>query len=403
MSLIKFEEVRPWARSIRERVSTRQMPPWHIDKSVGVQKFKNDMSLTDEQIDTIVRWVDSGSPQGDPKDLPAPKPLLTNNEWQAVMDGYGPPDLVIKSDEYTMPAKHQDVWWRPTSTIPLTEQRWIQMVEIRPSNLKARKIVHHSIAYEVLNPNNTAAVNVGTASGGFGGNASADDLVNRRPQIMEWAIGKGYDRYREGTGKLIEPGETISWDQHLHAVGEEITGGSELGIWFYPKGQEPKKRSYLIGFTGIDRTKMLDIAPNSVAYTEGFTVLKENTIITNFQPHFHLRGKAMQVEAIKPDGSRQIVSYVGNFNFNWMTNYVYDDDAAPVFPKGTIIHVSAYYDNTKANKNNPDPDQWVGYGDRTVDEMAHAWMNVVYLTDDEYKALLEERKAKAAKDTQQQQ
>ena len=127
-------------------------------------------------------------------------------------------------------------------------------------------------------------------------------------------------------------------------------------------------------------------------------MLKENTLITNFQPHFHLRGKAMQVEAILPDGSTQIVSYVGNFNFNWMTNYIYADDAAPVFPKGTVIHVSAWYDNTKANKNNPDPDQWVGYGDRTVDEMAHAWMNVVYLTDAEYKALLAERKAKAAQD-----
>ena len=132
---------------------------------------------------------------------------------------------------------------------------------------------------------------------------------------------------------------------------------------------------------------MLDIPPNSIAHTEGFTVLKENTLIANFQPHFHLRGKAMQVEAILPDGSTQIISYVGNFNFNWMTNYIYADDAAPVFPKGTIIHVTAWYDNTKANKNNPDPDQWVGYGDRTVDEMAHAWMNVVYLSDDEYKAL----------------
>ena len=129
-------------------------------------------------------------------------------------------------------------------------------------------------------------------------------------------------------------------------------------------------------------------------------MLKENTLITNFQPHFHLRGKAMQVEAILPDGSTQIISYVGKFNFNWMTNYIYDDDAAPVFPKGTIIHVSAWYDNTKANKNNPDPDQWVGYGDRTVDEMAHAWMNVVYLNDDEYKALVAERKAKAAKTTE---
>ena len=138
----------------------------------------------------------------------------------------------------------------------------------------------------------------------------------------------------------------------------------------------------------------LDIPPNSIAYTEGFTVLRENTFITNFQPHFHLRGKAMQVEAILPDGSNQIVSYVGKFNFNWMTNYIYADDAAPVFPKGTVIHVSAWYDNTKANKFNPDPDQWVGHGDRTVDEMAHAWMNVVYLTDAEYSDMLAKRKGR---------
>ena len=199
-----------------------------------------------------------------------------------------------------MPAEHQDVWYRPMSDIPLTEPRWVKMVEIRPTNLKSRKIIHHSIAYLVLN-NDPDAVNTGTANGPerFGG----DDLVNRRPQLMEWAIGKGYDLFRPGTGKLLVPGEKISWDQHIHAVGEEVTGGSEIGIWFYKKGEEPKKRSYLIGFTGIDRTKMLDIPPNSMAMTEGFTVLKENTLIENFQPHFHLRGKAMQVEAILPDGA----------------------------------------------------------------------------------------------------
>ncbi len=396
MSLITYQEARPWARSIKERVATRQMPPWHIEKSVGVQKFKNDMSLSDEQVDTIVRWVDAGAPQGDPKDMPPPKPLVTDNQWQGVRDGFGPPDLVVKSSEYTMAAEHQDVWYRPMSDLPLTEPRWVKMVEIRPSNLKARKIIHHSIAYLVLN-NDPDAVNTGTASGPdrFGG----DDLVNRRPQLMEWAIGKGYDLFRPGTGKLIVPGEKIAWDQHIHAVGEEVTGGSEIGIWLYKKGEEPKKRSYLIGFTGIDRSKMLDIPPNSMAMTEGFTVLKENALIENFQPHFHLRGKSMQVEAILPDGSKQVISYVGNFNFNWMTNYIYDDDVAPLLPKGTVIHVSAWYDNTKANKNNPDPDQWVGYGDRTVDEMAHAWMNVVYFNDAEYKALQAERKAKMPKTT----
>jgi hypothetical protein len=390
MSLITYEDARPWARSIRQRVAARQMPPWHIDPSVGVQKFKNDMSLTDEQIDTIVRWVDAGAPQGDPKDMPPPVPLTTSNEWQGVRDGFGQPDVVIRSENYTMPARHQDVWWRTTNDIPITEPKWVKMVEIRPSSLKARRIIHHSIAYLVLN-NDPDAVNRGTASNRAAD--GADALVERRPQLMEWAIGKGYDLYRPDTGKLLLPGEKIAWDQHIHAAEEDIAGGSEIALWFYPKGQEPKHRSYLIGFTGIDRSKMLDIPPNSFAHTEGFTVLKENALLENFQPHFHLRGKAMKVEAILPDGSRQVVSYVGNFNFNWMTNYIYADDAAPAFPKGTIIHVSAWYDNTRANKNNPDPDQWVGYGERTVDEMAHAWMNVVYLSDAEYQALLKQRKA----------
>jgi len=399
MSLITYQDARPWARSIKERVATRQMPPWHIDRSVGVQKFKNDMSLSDDQVDTIVRWVDGGALQGDPKDLPPPRPLVTDNEWKAVRDGYGPPDLIVRSSEYTMPAEHQDVWYRPMSEIPLTEPRWVKMVEIRPTSLKARKIIHHSIAHLVLK-DDPDSVNTLTATGPRRGPGNDPDaIVNSRPQLMEWAIGKGYDLYRPGTGKLMLPGETITWDQHIHAVGEEITGGSEIGIWLYKKGEEPKKRSYLVGFTGIDRAKMLDIPPNSMAMTEGFTVLKENALIENFQPHFHLRGKSMQVEAILPDGSRQVLSYVGNFNFNWMTNYIYDDDAAPLLPKGTVVHVSAWYDNTKANKNNPDPDQWVGFGDRTVDEMAHAWMNVTYFNDEEYKALQAERKAKSAKAT----
>src|SRR5256885_4575018 len=135
MSLRTYEETRPWARAIKDRVMKRQMPPWHIDKTVGVQKFKNDMSLSDEQIDTLVRWVDAGAPLGDPKDMPPPKPLVTNNGWKAVRDGFGEPDLVVRSSDYTMPAEHQDVWFRPMSDIPLSEARWVKLVEIRPSNI----------------------------------------------------------------------------------------------------------------------------------------------------------------------------------------------------------------------------------------------------------------------------
>jgi len=392
MSLITYPEVRPWAKSIRQRVITRQMPPWHIDPSVGIQKFKNDMSLSDAQIATIVRWVDQGAQQGDPKDLPPPKPLVKDNGWVAEKDGFGPPDLVVRSPEYTMPARHQDVWFRPLSDIPLTEPRWVKLVEIRPTNLQGRRVLHHAIAYLVLN-NDPDAIPQEIATGR--GQGDFDDRFRERPQLMEWAIGKSYDLFRSDTGRLVLPGEKISWDDHIHAIGEEITTGSEIGLWFYPKGQEPKKRSYLISFTAEDPIKGLDIPPNTVAMTEGFTVLKQNAILENFQPHFHLRGKAMRVEAILPDGSTEVVSYIDKFNFNWMTNYIYADDVAPVFPKGTVIHVTAWHDNTRANKFNPDPDQWVGYGDRTVDEMAFAWMNVEFLTDSEYQKLLAERSDRA--------
>jgi len=403
MSLRTYQESRPWAKSIKDRVSQRQMPPWHIDRSVGIQKFKNDISLTDEQVATIVAWVDQGALEGNPADLKL-KPVNDKLYWQAEHDGYGPPDLVVSSPEYTMPAVSQDQWWRPTVDIPqLTEPRWVRMVEIRPTNLTGRKILHHSIAHVVMNEADPDSINKGIASPRRGPDVDVDASIDARPTLMEWAIGKGYDRYPDGTGKLIKPGDKISWDQHVHAVGEDVTAGSSLGIWLYPKGQEPKHRIYLQGFTGLKNgTVGLDIPPNSVAHTEGFTVLKENTVITNFQPHFHLRGKAMQVEAILPDGSNQVVSYVDKFNFNWMTNYIYADDVAPAFPKGTIIHVTAFYDNTTANKNNPDPNQWVGYGDRTVDEMAHAWMNIYYLSDAEF-AEYQAAHKKPATSTQNQQ
>ena len=371
MSLVTFEETRPWARAIKERVSTRQMPPWHIDRAVGVQKFKNDMSLSDEQVATIVRWVDAGAPLGNPKDMPAPRQWPADNEWRAAKL-LGQPDLVITSAPYTMAAQHQDAWFRPLSEIPITEPRWVRAVEMRPGTMKGRRIIHHAVAYLDQEDKDTS---------GVPGSGNSD--LNRRAMLMEWAVGKGYDYYRPNTGKLLLPGAKISWDEHIHAVGEEITDTVQLGIWLYPKGQEPKYRTYLTAFAALGKDG-IDIAPNSIAQNEGFTVLKMPGRLENFQPHMHLRGKAMSLEAILPDGTTQMISYVGNFNFNWMTNYIYDDEAAPVFPKGTIIHVTAWHDNTKANKNNPDSDQWVGYGDRTVDEMAHGWVNVTYISDEDY-------------------
>ena len=392
MSLVTYDETRPWARSMKDRVVKRQMPPWHIDKNVGVTKFKNDISLSDEQIATIVRWADAGAPQGDPKDMPAAKQWPAENEWKAARE-LGQPDIVVKSSAYTMPAHHQDVWWRPTSDIGVTEPRWVKAVEVRPGSMPGRKITHHAVAYLVQNDPDSLA-------------PGTDPLLNSRAYMMEWAIGKGYDEYRPNTGKLLLPGSQISWDVHLHAVGEEIRDNVELALWLYPKGEEPKYRTFLTGFQALrgfqtskaaGGSRNVDIPPNTITVADNYTVLNKAARLENFQPHMHLRGKAMAVDAILPDGTVQNVSYVGNFNFNWMTNYIYEDDAAPVLPKGTMIHVTAWYDNTRANPHNPDPEQWVGFGDRTVDEMGHAWMNVTYMSDEEYSAWASTHKSPATR------
>lgn len=385
MALTKYEEVRPWAKSIRERVLTRNMPPWHLDKTVGIQQFQNDRSLSDGEIATIVRWIDAGAPLGDPKDLPAPRVWPKNEEWQLAKK-YGQPDLIIQSEPYTMPAQGQDVWWKPASAVPVTEPRWVRAVEMRPGSVDGRKITHHAIAYlEQDEPD------VGIIDDGHG------DPADGRGTLMEWAIGKQYDDFRPDTGKLLLPGARIRWDIHLHAAGEPIRDHVELAVYLFPKGEKPKHRTYLTGFEASnipDSNSELDIPPNSLVETQGFHVLRQPSRLENFQPHMHLRGKAMSLEAILPDGTTRMINFVNNFNFNWMNNYIYTDESAPVLPKGTVIHVTAYFDNTTANRFNPDPKQWVGFGDRTVDEMGFAWVNVTTLTDQDYKEWVEKHKTK---------
>lgn len=368
MSLVSYEEVRPWAKAIKQRVLTRQMPPWHVDPTIGIQKFANDLSLSDMQIAAIAKWVDDGAPLGNVADMPPPKQWPNDGGWK-LAEKFGQPDFVVKSEPYTMAAKGQDVWFKPLTAIPVTEPRWVRAVEIRPGTAAGRKITHHALAF--LQQEEPGS-NTGIVTQGL---------------LMEWAVNKNYDVFRENTGKLLVPGARVWWEMHYHAVGEEIRDDVELAIYLYPKGQEPKYRTYLTAFPGTPGSAasgVMDIPPNSVVESEGYQTLKAPAMLENFQPHMHLRGKAMLLEAILPDGSKRTISYVDHFNFNWMTNYIFADDATPVLPKGTIIHVVAWHDNTAANKNNPDPTQWVGWGDRTVDEMAHAWVNVTYISEEDY-------------------
>ena len=392
MSLVTYEEARPWARGIKTRVASRQMPPWHIDRTVGIQHFENDRSLTDEEIDTIVRWVDAGAPQGNPKDMPNPRVWPDESSWGFAAQ-LGQPDLVLRSPDYKMPAQAQDAWWKPVVDTGLTEPRWVRAIEIRPTTLKGRRITHHAVARLQQNDGNDIS-----RPASFVTSRPVDDTEDVGPGLfMEWAVGKQGEMMRPNTGKLMLPGSKIVWDIHYHAVGEAITGAAELAIYFYPKGQEPKYRTVLGQFHAIagGSKQNLDIAPNSVSVHQGFVVMKQAGRIENFQPHMHLRGKAMSMEAILPDGTTQMLSHA-NFEFNWHVNYIYANDAAPILPKGTILRITAWHDNTAANKANPDPNQWVGWGERTVDEMAHAWVNITYMSDADYRTELAKRKTPSA-------
>ena len=386
MSLLTYDDAHEYAAKIRSRVRAGVMPPWHIDKTVGIRDYKNDRGLTDKEIDTIVRWVDAGSPRGDPKDLPPPARAADPTGWQFAQQ-FGPPDLVVKSPPYTLAARTQDKWFRPVSDTGLTEPRWVRAIEIRPSYPDGRRIVHHVLTTLVQQEE----------EGVTGLAHSAHDVQTSAGLFMEWAVGKTGEVFQPDAGKLMLPGSRIRWEIHMFAVGEEIRDNQvELGVYFYPKGVVPKHRTVLKMFD-VSRNSELDIPPGEVVVSQNFYVLQAAARMENFQPHMHMRGKAMSVEAIYPDGRKEVLSAVNNFQWNWHVNYIYADHAAPLLPKGTVLVFTARHDNTAANPNNPDPRQWVGWGDRTIDEMAHAWVDLTYLDQPDFDRLVAERRAKAGR------
>src|SRR5262245_60731722 len=146
MSLLTYDDVRGYAGEIKDRVTAREMPPWHIDKTIGIQAFKNDRSLSDQEIQTIAKWVDAGAPRGDAKDEPPAVKFADPNAWQ-LEGSFGKPDLVIRTTPYTMAANTQDKWYRPTVETGVTEPRWVRAIEVKPARAESRKVVHHALAY----------------------------------------------------------------------------------------------------------------------------------------------------------------------------------------------------------------------------------------------------------------
>jgi hypothetical protein len=370
MSLVSYEDARPWARSIRQRVAARDMPPWHLDKTVGVRHYKNDRSLSDDEIATLVRWVDNGAPQGNPADMPPALAFRPETDWFI-----GEPDLKVTTpSDFTMYARGPDWWIDQFAEIQLTEDRWIKAMEIKPSN---PKVVHHVVVY-AIEPDAPE----GTPESGV--------------MLHEYAVGKYGDIFGDNTGRLLKKGTRLRYDMHYFAIGSEQHNKTTIAFKFYPKGTVPKYQVRSQNIRNVPNDE-LEVPPNTVVRTDGYFRMPRAGRIDAFQPHMHMRGRGLTVEAIDPTTNRtQILSSVDHFDFNWHVNYVYADEAAPLLPAGTVLHLIGIHDNTSANRRNPDPAMWVGFGERSVDDMLQVWLNIVYLDDAEYARLVEERKARPA-------
>jgi len=374
MALLTYEDARPWARSIRNRVSLRTMPPWHVDREAGtLHKFKDDPSLSDAEIATIVAWVDGGTPRGNPADMPAPKVFDDSGRWHI-----GKPDLIVTMPvEATIAPAGPDWWANYLANSGLTEDRYIKAVEAKPGQGAAARVVHHEVASLVF-PD---------GSGGGG-------------TLVEYAVGKNGDIFPDGAGKLMKAGAQVRFNMHYHSVGEEITDRSQVGFVFYPKGYVPK---HVINTVLAPNADDLDIpAGADNVRSDAYYKMDRPARLVGFMPHMHNRGKRQCLEAIYPTMIVEQLNCV-NYDFNWQIVYNYADDVAPLLPAGTIMHVISWHDNSAANKNNPDPRNWVGFGNRTTDDMARHWLTYYYMSDEEYKAEVAERNRQKANATQNQQ
>ncbi len=383
MSLLTYDDTRPWARSIKARTETREMPPWFVDRTIGINRFKNDISLTDQEIATIGKWVDAGAPRGNPADMPPPAQFPDVTAWQIPN-----PDLVVTTDEArVVPATGPD-WWGNivTADAVTTEDRWIKSVEVKP--VQGFKAVHH-IVTSIVSPDDPRAL---ADSGDAGGTLS------------EYSIGKNGDAYDEGTARLLPAGSKINFNVHLHSIGEDTPVKGAIAFHFYPKGYQPKyiMRAHLLGG---DTEQMLDIPANTDnVRLDTYVGLAFPSVITQFEPHMHNRGKAMCLEAIYPPSKQaafsrnggtksEILSCVDRFNFGWVRAYEYADNVAPVVPAGTILHMISWHNNSSSNKINYDPTNWIGFGNRTIDDMSHMWLGYYNISEEEYQQRIAARQS----------
>jgi mono/diheme cytochrome c family protein len=384
MSLTTYDEVRPWARAIRHRTGLGPragvMPPWFVEKDIGIQRFKDDPSLSDEEIATIAQWVDSGAPQGNAGDMPAPRNFADTDKWTI-----GEPDLVLRSPQVIVPASGPDKWGSlglvPTG---LTEDRYVAAVEVREVNdipkaatstVGGRYGFHH-MTYSSVVPGETGADSVGETSS------------------TSWPIhevGRNADIFPPEAGRLLAASSALSLDAyHVHSNGRETRAHLEFAFKFFPKGYKPQyRRSSLRLGNGID----IDVKPNQASQElHAYATLQEHTKIIAFEPHLHAPGVRMCLEAIW--GHNVLTLNCVGYDHNWVKQYVYEDDAAPLLPKGTIVHLIGFLDTTTANKNLADARNWAGGGRRSIANMFIDLGYSVSLTEEQFQAAMAKRREK---------
>jgi mono/diheme cytochrome c family protein len=394
MTLTSYEEVRPWAKVIKNKIVAREMPPWGADPAHSL-KMRNDRSLTQAQIDTIVAWVDGGAPKGSDADLP-PMPKFAEG-WTFGRE----PDAILEMPvDFTIPAEGELGVQMFYSKVPWSEDRFAETLEIRPGN---RAVVHHAGVFVVDIPEGARIVNGrlvmpdGKASTDRGAGAAgrADDTaLPGANKLLSWVPGRGVDSHRADIGKRIPAGKYINWQIHYNPIGKETTDRTRLGIWFNraqvthellirqagdalatTKGglslyrAEGKEVEYT---ADEGSTRRRSKTPNIPAYAEdwsltGITPVTEDITLYAMSPHMHLRGKSLRWVVVYPDGREQTILDVPKFDFNWQIEYELETPLK--IPAGSKILGIGKYDNSPKNKWNPAPNLEVYWSEQSWDEM----------------------------------
>ena len=314
------------------------MPPWHADPSFG--HFANDRRLAANEIDTLVRWVQSGAPEGDPADRPAP-PTFLDDEWIL-----GEPDLVVTLEEVPVPAGKSDVFPKLIGRVMLPEDRWIQAVEFRPGN---RKVLHHIIAFQVK---------------GF------EEPDPQGGWLGAWAAGTDPMVFPPGTGRLLQKGANILADMHYHPVDTDEKDVTRIGIHFVDGAVDKE----LVNIWVQNDDFEIPAGAKSHEVVSSYKFWQSGKIM-GLIPHMHYRGADFKFTAYYPDGRQEVLLSVPRWDFNWQTNY---ELAQPLtVPAGTRVECVAHYDNSADNPVNPDPTRNVPFGLESYDEMMIGFVDFV--------------------------